>query len=419
MKTELKKERIYLCAPNSCVATSITITGNLEIDNISNAIREAVKHHQILNAKISVEDSGKAYYITENVRHFSITVSDTSWEKIVEEQVKIRLEIENGELIRFFIIPQTDSVQLVIINHHLAGDGLSVAFLIEDIMNILSGKEIAYKDIQLMDPLKYTDVSSLSPMIRFLMKGLNKRWGKSGTIFQQDDYIRLFNKYWNERNIKIYSQTINKDTIEKLFQISKQNNISINSILLTAFYKVFQSKTDIGISINLREKENKGMGNYATGISIPYCYDNNLSFDDNAVKVHKVVYDKINKKDKYFLMQFMNGLSQTLIDATYFSVFDSYKNKSAQMTANMFDYCNNPQGISITNLTNVPIATNYGPYQLSNYLCLPPLVPNTKIIFGVSTFDERMNITMCTEESVTFDKEDFLETVVETLLQIN
>lgn len=195
MKTELKKERIYLCAPNSCVATSITITGNLEIDNISNAIREAVKHHQILNAKISVEDSGKAYYITENVRHFSITVSDTSWEKIVEEQVKIRLEIENGELIRFFIIPQTDSVQLVIINHHLAGDGLSVAFLIEDIMNILSGKEIAYKDIQLMDPLKYTDVSSLSPMIRFLMKGLNKRWGKSGTIFQQDDYIRLFNKY--------------------------------------------------------------------------------------------------------------------------------------------------------------------------------------------------------------------------------
>ena len=419
MKTELKKERIYLCAPNSCVATSITITGNLEIDNISNAIREAVKHHQILNAKISVEDSGKAYYITENVRHFSITVSDTSWEKIVEEQVKIRLEIENGELIRFFIIPQTDSVQLVIINHHLAGDGLSVAFLIEDIMNILSGKEIAYKDIQLMDPLKYTDVSSLSPMIRFLMKGLNKRWGKSGTIFQQDDYIRLFNKYWNERNIKIYSQTINKDTIEKLFQISKQNNISINSILLTAFYKVFQSKTDIGISINLREKENKGMGNYATGISIPYCYDNNLSFDDNAVKVHKVVYDKINKKDKYFLMQFMNGLSQTLIDATYFSVFDSYKNKSAQMTANMFGYCNNPQGISITNLTNVPIATNYGPYQLSNYLCLPPLVPNTKIIFGVSTFDERMNITMCTEESVTFDKEDFLETVVETLLQIN
>ena len=406
MKTELKKERIYLCAPNSCVATSITITGNLEIDNISNAIREAVKHHQILNAKISVEDSGKAYYITENVRHFSITVSDTSWEKIVEEQVKIRLEIENGELIRFFIIPQTDSVQLVIINHHLAGDGLSVAFLIEDIMNILSGKEIAYKDIQLMDPLKYTDVSSLSPMIRFLMKGLNKRWGKSGTIFQQDDYIRLFNKYWNERNIKIYSQTINKDTIEKLFQISKQNNISINSILLTAFYKVFQSKTDIGISINLREKENKGMGNYATGISIPYCYDNNLSFDDNAVKVHKVVYDKINKKDKYFLMQFMNGLSQTLIDATYFSVFDSYKNKSAQMTANMFGYCNNPQGISITNLTNVPIATNYGPYQLSNYLCLPPLVPNTKIIFGVSTFDERMNITMCTEESVTFDKEE-------------
>lgn len=161
------------------------------------------------------------------------------------------------------------------------------------------------------------------------------------------------------------------------------------------------------------------MGNYATGISIPYCYDNNLSFDDNAVKVHKVVYDKINKKDKYFLMQFMNGLSQTLIDATYFSVFDSYKNKSAQMTANMFGYCNNPQGISITNLTNVPIATNYGPYQLSNYLCLPPLVPNTKIIFGVSTFDERMNITMCTEESVTFDKEDFLETVVETLLQTN
>ncbi len=419
-KSELKKERMYLCAPNSCVTTSVTIVGNMEIDKLCNAIREAVKHNEILNTKIRVESNGNAYYITENVRQPSISVSNTSWQKIVEEQVKIRFEIENGELIRFFIIPEADNIQLLIINHHLAGDGLSIAFLIEDIVDILCGKEIAHKAIQLMKPEQYRDVSSLSPMIRFLMKRLNRSWGKSGTIFQPDDNIRLFDKYWNKRNIKIYSQTIDKNSLEKLYQFSKQNNISINSILLTAFYRAFDSKTDIGISVNLREKENKGMGNYATGVSIPYDYDKSLSFCHNAVKVHKAVYDKINNnKEKFFLLQFMNGLSQTLIDATYFSVFDSYINREAKMTANMFGYSNQPQGISLTNLTKIPIPTNYGDYQLSNYLCVPPLMPNTKVIFGISTFDECMHITMCGEESSLLYKKKLLERIIETLILIN
>lgn len=419
IKAELKKERVYLCAPNSCVATSVNIIGNIEIDKLRIAIKEAVKHNEILNTKIQVEANGNAYYITDNVRPIPpISISNFSWQEIAEEQVKIRFNIESGELIRFFIIHKPDGIQLLIINHHLAGDGLSIAFLIEDIMNILSGKEIAHKEIQLMDPEHYNGVSPLSPMIRFLMKRLNKSWGKSGTIFQPDDHIRLFNKYWSQCNVKIYSQAIDKNTLEKLYQLSKQNNVSMNSILLTAFYKVFQTKTDIGISINLRNKENKDMGNYATGVSIQYDYDKGLSFCENAVIVHKAVYEKINNnKEKFFLMQFMNGLSKTLIDATYFSIFDNYKNRAAKMIANMFGYSNDPQGISITNLTKIPIATNYGPYQLSNYLCVPPLVPNIKMIFGISTFDELMNITMCVEENSLLDKKELLESIIEVLIK--
>ena len=114
-------------------------------------------------------------------------------------------------------------------------------------------------------------------------------------------------------------------------------------------------------------------------------------------------------------MQFMNGLSGTLVDAAYFSAFDSYKNKSAKMTAKMFGYSKNPQGISITNLTKIPIPTEYGTNRLSNYLCIPPLVPNLKMVVGISTLDESMSITMCVEEHLLFKYTNFMETVIEIL----
>ncbi len=416
MNVELKKERIYLHAPNSCVATSVTIVGNVKTDKLTTAIKEAVTHNEILNTKIQIEANGTACYITDHTGHIPISISNHCWQEIVEEQMKVRFKIENGELIRFFITPTSDDIQLLIINHHLAGDGLSIAFLIEDIMNILCGKEIEYKAIKLLEPEQSTDVSALSPFIRFLMKRLNKSWKKSGTTFQPDDHIRLFDKYWNGRNIKFFSQTVDTNTLQKLYELSKQNNITMNSIMLTAFYKAFGSKTDIGISINLRQEKNKGMGNYATGISIPYDYDESLTFSENAVKLHKVIYQKLgNNKNKFFLMQFMNGLPGTLIDAAYFSVFDGYKNKAAEMTANMFGYSNNPQGINITNLTKIPISTDYGPYHLTNYLCVSPLVPNLKMTVGISTFDNLMNITMCVEENSILNGTEFLETIVEIL----
>lgn len=419
MKVELKKERIYLCAPSSCVSTIVTIKGDIKIASLIDAIKEAVNHNQILNTCIQIEADGSAYYQTETTKDISILVSNDYWQKIVQEQIKIRFKIENGELIRFFIIPQQESVQLIIINHHIIGDGLSISFLIEDIMKSFSAKELTYKpisstSIQINKPI-------LSHFIRIMMSRLNRNWSKSETIFHFYDIIRLFNRYWDKRNIKIFSQIIDKNTVQRLYQLSKQNNITINSILLTAFYKVLNSNIDIGISINLRQENYKGMGNYATGITISYEYNGNLSFLGNAVKVHNQVHKKLsNNKKKYFLMQFMNSLSVTLIDSTYFAVFDNYHNKLSQMTANMFGYNDNPQGISITNLTKIPISSHYGTYHLSNYICIPPLVPNLKRVVGISTMEDTMNITMCVEESNLLPKEnEFFEATIEILKKLN
>lgn len=65
----------------------------------------------------------------------------------------------------------------------------------------------------------------------------------------------------------------------------------------------------------------------------------------------------------------------------------------------MFGYDGNAKGISITNLTKLPIQSNYGGYQLKDYLFIPPLVLNGKRIIGVASLGDSMEISFIVEDN--------------------
>lgn len=392
---ELNKERIYLCAPFSSISTVVTIEGEWDINRISAAIREAAAKHEILRTRIRIAEDGSAFYEEGSLREIIVEIRDGIWQELVEEQMKIRFEIENGEWIRFFLLPTQVQLQLVILSHHLAGDGLSIAYLVESIMDCLIGKDVPEKPVKLMDLDAIP--GSLNPFIRFLVKRVNRIWHQNGRVFQFPDIKRVFAQYWENRRVSIFSQTISAET---LIRFAKQNQITVNSLLLTAVYQAVQSKAGIGISVSLRGKEDRHMGNFSTGVTIPYRYQDKKPFSENAREVHKRIASCLHDDNKkYFLMRFMKELPKTLIDAVYFSVFDHDQNKAAQMAAKLFGYCENPQGMNIANLTRLPIPVDYGHYHLSNYICIPPLMPNLKMVFGIATIGDSLTITLCTKDS--------------------
>ncbi len=60
----------------------------------------------------------------------------------------------------------------------------------------------------------------------------------------------------------------------------------------------------------------------------------------------------------------------------------------------MFGYNGNPKGISITNLTKLPIETYYGEYEIIDFIFVPPLVLNAKRIIGIATIGKKIILTL-------------------------
>ena len=86
----------------------------------------------------------------------------------------------------------------------------------------------------------------------------------------------------------------------------------------------------------------------------------------------------------------------------------------------MFGYNQNPKSISVTNLGKLPISAVYGHYLISDFIFLPPLVPNAKRLFGVVTLEDQMYITIHLEKNASLAEEkNFFHQSMAYLLQLS
>ncbi|MNI80409.1 hypothetical protein D3C73_1369410 [compost metagenome] len=83
----------------------------------------------------------------------------------------------------------------------------------------------------------------------------------------------------------------------------------------------------------------------------------------------------------------------------------------------MFGYNENPKAISLTNLTKLNIPAQYGEYALSDFIMIPPLVPNGKRVIGIATLEETLTISMrVAKNTITPSQKVFFENAIQELL---
>jgi NRPS condensation-like uncharacterized protein len=230
----------------------------------------------------------------------------------------------------------------------------------------------------------------------------------------------MFQKYWESRNTQIITAKLEKEQLDKLEKVSKLHKISINSIFTTALLKVANESIEIGIPVSLRDIGNKSLANYSTAISIKHKYYDTKDFWENARNVHSLIYAKINnKKSKYFLTQFMNNLSPTLIDAAYFAAFDGYSNSVSKRISNMFGYNKKSSAINLSNLTRVMEIGEESAYNIKDFYFVPPIVPNTSCMFGVATYHNEMIVTLHTMDDEGFkQKRKLMDHLMKELIEL-
>ncbi|MDF2987151.1 MAG: condensation domain protein, partial [Eubacterium sp.] len=243
--------------------------------------------------------------------------------------------------------------------------------------------------------------------LKCMVRYLNRQWCKEKKVFTFDEYRDMCKEYWKNRKTKILVLTLEKDQLHKLKAKSKENGVTVNSTVTTAFLKAASNEAETGIAASVRPHGFEGMGNYASGISIKYRYNTGRNFWSNALIVQKLFSRKLSdNRLKYLLLNFLNELEPNLIDAAYFNSFMGFKSAAASKVSKMFGYKGNPKGVSISNLTKAPIPDSYGRYNIESITFVPPLVPNAKRIIGVVTAGDRMTVAMQVEDGGNIDNEE-------------
>lgn len=395
MRNYIYSERADLFEPNIYIEFLVQILGNPSVEGLVLAVKAAFAANEATLSKISLKKDGTSFYERVNESGCSVTVVQKDWKELIRENEKIPFNIEQGELMKVFIIQLGGKISLFIMAHHLVGDGKSITYFLEDVMNALSGEKLEYKPLRLITQNSFPKESELPVYFKLYVNNFNRKWRRSGRNFTWDDYYNIHKNYWKERSSKVIYETFSPEEINRIHIFAKEMGVSVNSYITTAFLEANRDNSTIGMAVDARLDHNRSMSNQATGISVDYTYSDKITFAENASRIHQKMHKKLdNLAKKYFILQFMPLFMPTLIDSVLLYTYDLYQNKTTQKLAKVMGYKGGKtRELGITNLTRLDIPNTYGPYRIQGAVFIPPVVSYAKHIIGVSTMDDGMVIT--------------------------
>lgn len=422
MKERLERERLYLFSPYTVTVTRVEIEGLVLAEMLKDAVANAVRKNELLNARVTFSANGEAYYETQifdsNPNEVIKICKDVYWKDLVKEQEKIAFDLDHGELVRFFYLQNEEKQELVIIAHRLLGDGVAIAFLIEDILYSLSDMQVTAK------PYKKSFVIKEQEKLPFMRKlqenRIRNQWQKDGAIFSQEEYYKLHADFWQKNSTYIQYETFYSDALLHIAAFAKREGVTIGSVIMTAFAKASRELRHVQVEESMDDKiremneradmkalqkqmknenifleisssrEYKGIGDYAIHKRVSYLYAEELSFAENAKKLDDALKQSDSMEDARIIARF----PQSMTDSIHFQLAGLYMSPDTEWLMNELGYIADGAGLAVTNLAKVPITAKYRSHALKNYVYVPPLHPGARRVLGITIFGNVMNVCL-------------------------
>ncbi len=395
MEKYIDSERVDLFEPNIYIQFQVQIMGSPLPEALEIAIQKAFLANEVTMSKIEFDELGNAYYKGMEESGCKVSIVKDNWLELIRKNEKIPFAINQGELIRVFVITSKEATYLFLMAHHLAGDGKAITYFLEDIMRALSGEKLEYKKMELITQESLPPKSELPVLVKLYASWYNYKWKSTGSIFHWEDYYKIHEIYWRDRRSQVLLEHFTPEEINLIHSNAKKIGVSVNSYIVTAFLEANRDNGIIGIAVNARRNNNKSMSNQATGISVNHTYSDRLSFEKNAQLIHRKALLKRSKPvTKYFILRFLPLFQKSLIDSVLLYTYGLYQNKTTQKFAKLMGYVGGQtRELGITNLTKLDIPYVYGAYEIKNMIFIPPVVSYAKHIIGVATMEDGMTIS--------------------------
>ncbi len=385
----------FLFEPSVYISMLVSMDGEITTKELKEAVEKAYTQNETTMSKI-VLDNGKAFFEKLPQTGCKVFVEHRSWREIMHESEKNTFRINEGELVRSYIIPKNEGCSLLVMAHHIMGDGMALILLLQDILCNLTGKEADYR------PLNREGIEQIPSDLKLPffenagIKTLNSKWKKNGRIFTWQDYYNIHEKFWSLRESDIQFEVIQKEELNEIKAECKKQDITVNSYMVARLLHRNREYENFCCPVSLRGN-NRSISNHVALIRMLYKYNKKKTFLENAKEIHKIIRSYVEDKNKkYYISLMLREMEPTLLDSALMYTYGGYNNKISKLIAALMGYVGDRKThLSITNLQNVNLKMDYERFQLKDIAFMAACMSATKDVACISTFQDKMTISYC------------------------
>lgn len=392
-RNELILERTFLFEPNIYMTIIVTIEGDISEEEICEAVKKAYTQNQTTMSKVVLDEQGKVYMEEMNETGCKVFVDKRDWLEIMRENERKPFRIDEGELIRTFIIPRGKQKDIYLMAHHITCDGGGLLLFAEDILDNLQGKKVEYRPTKVMPEKEMLDKGNLSFVEKIGLKSLSQKWGKEKRVFDWEDYYKVHEEFWKKRRTEISFKKIEGSELENLKEECKKYGVTVNSYLVARLMQEYPESKKLGIPISVRGEE-RSISCLVSSVSVYTKYDSNKEFVENLAAIDKTVTKELKSEGAiYRTPQFVAISDPTLLHAGYISSTMGYESKNVDSMARILGmYGKDRVDLGITNLKEITFTSDYDRFKITGVIPVAPLLSTTERIFTISTYNGKMLI---------------------------
>jgi len=235
-------ERVLLMMPLNVVMAA-KIKGAVEVERLASALDSLRKRHALLAVRVVIDENDIAWYVSQDVPEFTISTiprqAEDQWLQIAVDECKTSFPIETGPLVRFSLLHSPERSDLVVCAHHAICDGMSLTYLIRDILQHLADPDRVVEILP--EPPAITRDSVPSPpssnlVARGVIGLFNKLWTRRNIRFDSSDLKRLHRTFWDKnRDAGLLAWESSVAETKALVSRCRAENVTVNTALWTAF----------------------------------------------------------------------------------------------------------------------------------------------------------------------------------------
>ena len=432
-KRKICGERLMLMLPFNVVLVG-RVRGMLDPSQVIAQLEILRSRHPMLAVRVEIEDDGTASFLAEDVPAITVNTelrqSDDQWLDLIKNEFQTPFPIETGPLVRCTLLCSEDICEVILCGHHTVCDGMSLGYLLRDLLNRLSETKQEPEEPVIPPPIDHTTVPSppsANWFVRFIMERINKGWRKKNIRFTESDMRRMHEKFWQKnKDMKILAWSMEPESTSDLVERCRTENVTVNSALWTAFlaaqYDIQNDRKSYrqrsALAINTREKlkvpAGESFGFYASSLTVTLPYSSQRSFWVNARRVHTKIMEGLAKTN-LFRMLSSELIHPILLDSLYFQKYGLLNETMPAKLLRKMKFHKITYGYALTNVGRFDIPTAYGSLKLE--AVYGPLFYSDveEKMIGVITVGGRLSFLFACNESVADDSSGLKESAMRHL----